>query len=229
MRRLLTIVPTRCRPGNIAGLVTAYAATRTSADLLVWVDDDPDDDYPHDDDLPDWCRVVRSSTRRRLCGSLNHAAPIYANGYDVIGFMGDDHRPRTLAWDQRIIDEMPPLGVVYGDDTIQGENLPTAVWLDSVIVRRTGRFVHPDVVHLYCDNAWKVLGTVLGTLTYLPDVVIEHLHPVAGKALMDESYAESNHPSRYADDKAHFDEWLYGGGLAVDLARILDTGKVERV
>jgi len=218
---LLVIVPTRTRPHNVAELIASFEATRTVADLLVWVDDDPDPDAY--DELvatrPEWCQIVRSSTRRRLCGTLNHIAPIYADGYGVLGFLGDDHRPRTPGWDVQVLAAMQSHGVVYGNDLIQGERIPTAVFMDAEIVRRTGRFVHPDVVHLYCDNAWRTLGEALGTLRYLPDVVIEHMHPVVGKAPADASYMESNAPERYSADEAAFRAWL-AGGLARDVAMI---------
>jgi len=43
-------------------------------------------------------------------------------------------------------------------------------------------------MHMYLDDFWKRLGTDLGALAYLPDVVIEHVHPDAGKAQRDEGY-----------------------------------------
>jgi hypothetical protein len=58
----------------------------------------------------------------------------------------------------------------------------------------------PGCIHLYFDNFVKQLGIDLSALIYLPDVIIEHLHPVAGKAEMDEGYARVNQPKWYEED-----------------------------
>jgi hypothetical protein len=58
----------------------------------------------------------------------------------------------------------------------------------------------PGCVHLFFDNFVKQLGLDLNYLKYLPDVIIEHLHPVAGKAEMDEGYARVNQPKWYEED-----------------------------
>ncbi len=44
------------------------------------------------------------------------------------------------------------------------------------------------------DNYWRDLGTAAGCLTYLPDAIVEHLHPSAGKAALDEGYGRVNAP-----------------------------------
>lgn len=66
------------------------------------------------------------------------------------------------------------------------------------------------------------LGNDLGCLSYLPDVIIEHLHPGAGKAEWDERYAAVNSPERNASDKAAFDRFLADTWPA-DLARLKEA------
>jgi hypothetical protein len=58
----------------------------------------------------------------------------------------------------------------------------------------------PGCIHLFFDNFVKQLGLDLNYLKYLPNVIIEHLHPVAGKAEMDEGYARVNQPTWYEQD-----------------------------
>jgi hypothetical protein len=43
---------------------------------------------------------------------------------------------------------------------------------------------------------------------YLPDVIIEHLHPAAGKAEMDEGYARVNQPKWYEEDLLTLQKYL---------------------
>jgi hypothetical protein len=207
--RMLVIVPTRGRPENVARLEKAREETGTTrADFLYIVDhDDPEAVEYAKLELN---RLIILHERLRLGGTLNWAARKYAGVYDAIGFMGDDHLPRTESWDLRILEALDVGAVrdprvVYGNDLLQGENLPTAVFMHSRIIQALGYFCPPDQVHLYLDNFWKELGQELNGLVYLPDVVIEHMHPVAGKAAWDERYAEVNSPDVDNSDKA---AWL---------------------
>lgn len=223
--RMLVIVPTRGRPENVARLEQAIKDTDTTrADFLYVVDhDDPEaGEYAR----MGLNRLTIIHDRLRLGGTLNWAARKYADLYDAIGFMGDDHLPRTEHWDLRILDALD-VGthgrtprVVYGNDLLQGENLPTAVFLHSRIVTALGYMVPPGMVHLYLDNFWRELGQSLNGLVYLPDVVIEHMHPAAGKADWDDRYAEVNAPAVDTSDKAKFLEYRDSGLFASALERV---------
>lgn len=224
MSDLLMIVPSRGRPGNIAELAGAWRDTACAdSQLLVAVDDDD----PHREAYADAVASTRAASlvvgpRLRLGGTLNHLAVAHARSHRAIGFMGDDHRPRTVGWDQRLVDELGALGavgLVYGNDLIQGERLPTAVAMTSSIVTTLGYMAPPGMVHMYLDNFWLALGRELGRIRYLPDVVIQHLHPVAGTAAWDTGYAEVNTPERYAADRAVFERWL-AESMPVETARL---------
>jgi hypothetical protein len=211
-RDLLVIVPSRGRPANIARLAAAFD-TCTHADLLVAVDTD-------DPVLAEYMAIADQrggkwdvGERRRLVGTLNHLAtnPGHTDGYRYLGFMGDDHLPRTPGWDLeyvRALNRTGPGAIVYGNDLIQGENLPTQVALDRRIVDTLGYMVPPVLVHMFADNWWRDLGHQLGTLTYLPHVVVEHLHPIAQRAEWDDRYVEVNAPEAMNTDHAAYQRWL---------------------
>jgi hypothetical protein len=231
---LIVVVPSRGRPHNIAELVASWDRTRT-ADSHLWVivdDDDPQLDGYHrvaaESARPWWSLTV--GPRRRLGPTLNDEALI-ASGFGHVGFMGDDHRPRTIGWDAKIIAtiEALPLAVVYGDDLVQRQNLATAVFMHADVVARLGYMVAPGLVHMYIDDFWMLLGNRLGTLTYLPDVVIEHCHPVAGTAPSDAGYVEVNAPEMYSHGRTKFREFVDGGEFDKALARVLRTGYEARL
>lgn len=215
---LLMIVPSRGRPQNVAALLDSWAETATgAADLVVAVDAD-------DPELPGYesLRMSRSwpaalgnfhmhtGARLRLGGTLNFIAEWALLHYPMVGFLGDDHRPRTAGFDRRMVEALTELGtgMVYADDLFQRQNLPTQIAMTSDIVRALGYMVPGGLVHLYVDNAWKVLGERIGRLRYLPDVVIEHLHPSAGKADLDDSYRETNSQQQFDADRGRFEDWL---------------------
>jgi len=214
---LVVLVPTRARPRNAAFLAAAWKSTATGDSRLVFLVDG--DDPERDDYLAGqrrWgceaieVRVLEGPHGTGIGAILNEHAPLEAAEAAFVGFMGDDHRPRTKGWDVALMGALEQPGVAYGDDLLQRERLPTAMVLSSVIVMTLGYLIPPGVRHLYIDNFWMRLGEDLGNLQYLPGVVIEHMHAVAGKASWDEGYVASTAPERFAEDSAAFEAFLAG-------------------
>lgn len=219
-KELLVIVPSRGRPEVIASLAEAFFETSAGyADLLIGLDDD-DVEYPRVDYYPVMYEV---NPRLRLGGTLNLLAKKYCWKYKYLGFMGDDHRPRTANWDQRFVESLENLqtGLVYGDDLIWGEGLPTEVAMTSNIVQKLGYMVPPGMIHLYLDNFWLELGKKVG-IRYRPDVVIEHLHPSVGKAEWTPEYQAVNAPEVYDYDRAKFEEYC-SHQFEKDVAKLLES------
>lgn len=196
---MLYIVPSRRRPGNVRELLDAWEQTRTYAELWVCVDsDDPELAGYKEIEFPQWARL-RVAPRMRLGPCLNKYAVEHVvglqphwTGREVVGFMGDDHRPRTKRWDEIFGDIAVQTGpsIMYGNDLLQGPNLPTAVAMTSDIVEALGYFCPPPLVHMALDNAWKAWGEAIGRLRYVPEVIIEHMHPVAKKSQQDPTYED---------------------------------------
>jgi len=229
---LLMIVPSRGRPQNIAALLSAWAET-TTGDTELWIALDDDDptlsesltvcssmEWPAEPvHPPRW--IVQP--RLRLAGTLNALAVAAAETgqYKAIGFMGDDHRPRTKHWDAMFSAALDALGtgLVYGNDLIQGAALPTAVAMTADIIATLGYMVPPGLVHLYADTAWLELGKAIAKARYLPEVVLEHMHPIAGKAAEDAGYREANAPEQYESDRIAFENWMHDG-FDADIAKL---------
>ena len=234
---LVTIVPTRSRPEAVERVVEAWQATGAfddGAELLFVVDrDDPRcDDYRA---ALITCRpgvsAAYADVWRPLVPKLNRIAVALAVGRSAmhIGFAGDDHLPRTKGWAGRYLATLYSqiTGIVYCDDGYQGQNIPTQWAMSADIVRALGRMVPAPVDHLYCDNAVRDLGLGAGCLTYLDDVLIEHMHPVAGKAPDDPQYQRVNSREQYRSDRPAYRGWARGGGLADDVAivrALIDQG-----
>lgn len=208
------IVPSRERPGNMEELLHAWRETKTGdSEILVAVDaDDPEfDGYDRQFGKtvqPDEGLVV--GPRERLGPTLNRLAVERAPDFFAIGFMGDDHRPRTKGWDVRMVETLREMGtgLVYGNDLVQREALPTEVVITADIIRTLGYMVPPGLIHLFMDNYWMGLGQALGRIRYLDDVIIEHLHPLAKSAEWDDGYRERNSQAMYARDHATFLRWV---------------------
>ena len=210
MTSLAVITPSRGRPQNIKELIESFENTKATCDLWVVCDeDDPTLDQYKALNLDHL--LIYERTQKGMARPLNLAArEILALGtYNHFGFLGDDHRPRSLYWDidwSIVLDD--EVGIVYGNDLFQGENLPTAVAMHGTIVKELDGMVPDHLLHLYLDNFWKTLGLDIGALTYLPETIIEHMHPLAGKAKVDQGYIDVNAPEVYDADRIVFDKYI---------------------
>jgi len=210
---LLMLVPTRQRPGNADAVVNSWQATTGGCSELCFVvdEDDPDlDEYRAR--LADTPGVrVHPVGSRGMVAALNAAAVEFAGWYRFLGFMGDDHRPRTTCWDRQFCECLSAgAGVVYGNDLLRGADTPTAVAMTSNIVTTLGYMAVPSIVHLGVDVVWKDWGEAIGRLTYLDDVILEHMHYINGKAPIDAGYQKVNSPERYAVDGAAYQAYKAG-------------------
>lgn len=217
---LVALVPTRGRPHAVPELAQAWAETESRARLIFYIDDD---DPFVDDYLAHACNEfqLHIGPRLRLAGTLNMAALDQAPRREALVFMGDDHRPRTPRWDARFAECLSGgTGIVYGNDLLIGEGFPTAVAMTSDIVSTLGYMCPPGFTHLCLDLVWLDWGKRLDRITYLPDVVIEHMHPANGKAKLDAGYEEVNSEAMVAADTAAYTAYRDNGGLDADVAKL---------
>ncbi len=209
--RMLTIVPTRGRCDNALRLFEAINATADFTELIFAIDHDDVAEYSdliHATAGVNNVKVVIAA-RMGMNGTLNHWANWMAPDYDYICFMGDDHLPITAGWDTKLCEAIgKEAGIAYGNDLLQGENLPTAVVMSSRIIRCLGFMSPPALKHLFLDNFWLAIGTALGNANYCPDVILEHLHYINGKAAHDERYAAVNNSEMHNADEAIFAEYM---------------------
>lgn len=230
MRDVIVLCPSRGRPGQAFEMWRSLAETakRPSTRLVLAVDrDDPEfgrylempAHAPRFGYAPDAPFVMGLDVHQtgNLTRATNSAAARFWHRPVILGHVGDDHRFRTPGWDDRIAEVLAEPGIAYGDDLLQGEELPTAVFMSAEIPRALGWFALPACTHSHIDNAWKRIGQELGTLHYLPDVVIEHMHPAAGKAPRDRGYVLAGRAG--VIDGPAYEAWVQGG-MADDLSRV---------
>lgn len=230
---LAMFCPTRERPGQAQRLAKQFLATTGQTSWLLFVVD------ADDLELGSYREVVQAFCNPRInlltapptsrTGCLwptNWAvADLLTNGPAVtaVGFLGDDHWPVTVGWDALMLAELEDLGtgLVYGDDLHMGEKLPTAVMMSADIPRALGYLAPLTFRHLFVDDYWLRLGRDAAAIRYLPDVVIEHRHPFAGKAKLDAGYERVNAPLMNALDKGALWAHIHTGAMARDVATVV--------
>lgn len=217
MTELAVIVPTRSRPGKIGGILEAWDWTGAFGVADLWFVIDRDDmEFQHYDAILRnrvGSNVFILEEWQPLVPKLNFAAGELMDQYSILAFMGDDHLPRTQLWAHLLLEDhlMRPERpkIVYGQDGLQNQRLPTWWSMSSSVVRAlNGQMVPAPVQHLYCDNVVKELGQRADCLYYDERILIEHMHPLAGKGQMDAQYERVNRHQQYQRDGELFQAWV---------------------
>lgn len=224
---LTVVIPSRGRPERARVAVQAARETAvlvsTSVILAVDADDPRLAEYRALHFRPFGPEVTTIVLRPSETGSLVRATNTVsmriadAEPDAIIGNLGDDHLCRTPGWDARIAEVLRDPGIAYGDDMLQGSKLPTAPFVSAAIVNVLGWYFLPTLTHMYPDNVLRDLGDRLGRLHYLPHVVIEHVHPGAGKAEWDERYRHAD--ASTAADRGEYMDWRRSD-MAADVERV---------
>lgn len=214
---VVVLCPTRGRPTAALEVLDTFFDTK--ADEFTEIQFVVDSDDP---ELPEYQRltagrVMVAPVPSNMVKALNWAALEILAGPDcpeILGFIGDDHRFRSDGWDTIVNAALAEPGIAYGDDLYQRQNLPTQVFISAKIVHALGWMALPVCRHLYVDDAWARLGAAIDNLIYMPEVVIEHMHPLAGKGEWDEGYRRVNDQSMYNADWIVFEAWVQNDLLA---------------
>ncbi len=200
------ILPSRGRPHNLRRFLNASMDTTEQTKILVYLDDDDPAiseyrkiDYPH------WW-IVHAGKPVGLGGVYKWVFKTFPN-LDYYGFLGDDLIPRTKDWDKKLIEAAGPAGISYGDDGHWGEKLSTHPCVGGELVRHMGWLCYPGLKKLFIDTVWFTIGATLGSLHYLPDVKLEHMHYLFGKAEHDETYGDQT--KYYAHDEVCYRKFMH--------------------
>lgn len=206
------LIPSRGRPESVDRQAEAWEQTDPLKEArLIWILDlDDPMAIQYQDALArhPWMEVACVQYWTPMVRKLNEVAVTVQA--DVVGFMGDDHLPRTPGWAVALAaaSRTHGPGIFYGRDGLKDIKLPTWWAMSEPIIRTLGRMVPADVEHLYCDNAVLELGKAARCIRYLPSVFIEHMHPVANKSEWDSGYVRVNGPDQYERDRSAYIRWL---------------------
>jgi len=217
---IVLLVPSRGRPARARAMYDSVLATAIEdVDVRFLVDaDDPEREEYQASGVP----MAVMTERIGYTASLNLAARLRWDDAEILGAFGDDVLFRTVGWDLAVREALREPGIAYGNDLVHAAGHPTAVWMSSSIAKALGWLALPYSWHLWVDDAWKALGAASGTLRYLPEDIVEHMHPAVGKAELDDTYR-----SVYDGDRAHRDHIGFVGWRELDLER--DAGIVREV
>ena len=203
------LLPTRGRPALVERFFRSVVETTLRlerVEVVLYIDED--DLGSHYLACPD-IRVTKIIGPRMTMGAYNTACLEKATG-SIIMLVNDDMIIRTKGWDERIValDGEFPDGVylIYGNDLLKKRNMCTF----PILSRRTcellvepypraylGAFIDFHLLDIF--KRLQHLG--FDRIRYLDDVVFEHLHYRAKKAVIDDTYLQRG---RFDDDSIFF-------------------------
>lgn len=229
MKPALAICPSRERPKRFRTMLESFVATSKNVELIAVVDeDDPTiEEYRTlHDEMPDfelWINQKSNNTER--INTVFECLP----DYEFYHITNDDVIYRTDEWDVQFINILRTRpGIAFGNDLLFREDLCPTPFVTGDIVRALGWLQMPELTHLYGDNVWMILGKILKSIFYMEGIVIEHMHPIAGKAETDEVYKRTNSDEMYKADEQAFFKWCASQALK-DAKRVGEYMNKEKV
>lgn len=184
------LCPTRNRPENIKRLFNSAVSTADEGiEFVFYIDEDDTKSESVLDNLP-----VKSIKGKRIVLSQmwNECADM-ASG-DIMMHAGDDLVFKTTGWDtlvKEVFKQFPDgIAFVYGRDGYSPDDFGTHGFLHKNWVTATGYFVPPYFSSDYNDTWLNDVAKRIGRHVFLPDLLIEHMHPICGKGEWDRTHEE---------------------------------------
>lgn len=190
------LVPTRKRPQNITRLVDSIVATVSNiqnVELLIYIDDDDFDSIPAISEAALRMNVNAVQGNRLIGSQMYNELAKLATG-DIFMFAADDIVFRTQNWDSIVQNKFneyeDKILFIYGEDGFQHGRIGTHGFIHKYWTELVGYVLPPRLASAYTDEWITNLAERVNRKFYLPELIVEHLHPAVGKAITDETYKQ---------------------------------------
>lgn len=226
MNKLLTICPSRGRPKMCKQMVESFLATSKTSELIIFLDQDDIQLPLYKEVLSGLCMFTINKRELTYTEMINEAYK-FQPPHEFYCVTNDDFFYQTDAWDLKLIETIilsGKHGIAFGNDLLQGVNLPTTSVISREICQALGWLQMPKLHHLFGDNVWAEIGKKCQCLHYRQDVIIEHRHPFTKKFPKDETFLKTNSEEMYRKDEQSFMEWLLNQSKQ-DIERVLNATK----
>lgn len=204
-KKISLLMPTRGRPVWAERFINSVLQTSTrieAIELIIYVDDDDVESHHLSSDAMSVTTIVGP---RVTMGAYNSTCYEKSNG-DIIVLVNDDMIIQTQGWDEKLrqLDAKYPDGIylAYGNDLFKKGSLCTF----PIMSRHTCELLIQPYHHAYrgafidyhlMDIFKRIEKAGYPRISYLEDVVFEHLHYRTGKAEIDATYKARG---RFDDD-----------------------------
>lgn len=195
-RDLAILVPVLGRPHRVEPLLTSIEAATSEAHVVFLCD--PDDEPEHDAITA--ARRLRDLNVTMLCEGGNYAHKINVgvrSTTELLIFMGADDVDFHPGWFEAACTRLDAASVVGTADlcnrrVMRGEHsthtLLTREYAERGTIDDESRVLHEGYIHEFVDDEFVATAKHRGEFAFAADAIVEHLHPMAQKAPMDELY-----------------------------------------
>lgn len=207
--KVLVICASRGRPQQCLELIESFLQTSKMSMLRICLDTD-------DPCLEQYRDVIKGrvpyvvADRKTTTEIINENWRYASDCFKWFSVTNDDFVYKTDGWDRRLVGEIAlngGLGIAYGNDLLQGVNMPTSSIVSREIVKALGWLQMPTLTHLFGDNVWQHIGQACGCLFYREDIVVEHRHWANRRTPIDAIYQHTNSGRMYDVDGLAFIRW----------------------
>lgn len=216
---LAILVPVLGRPHRVRPLLASIAAATPSPHRVLFICDPGDD--------PNLFIEISRSGKGFISPGGNYAskinAGIEATDEELIFTAADDLNfhsgwleaaSRRLSTSVGVVgtndlcnprtngegDEVGEDGRLYGQHSTH--SLVARWYVEQGTIDEPGKLLHEGYLHEYVDDELIATAQARGAYAHAPDSIVEHLHPDAGKAGVDDLYAAR--PLRMKQGRKHF-------------------------
>jgi hypothetical protein len=196
---------TRNRLSNCKRFINSWHETQASSSVYVRLDqDDPALDALTA--LP-WPKefTINIGPRARLGQAMQEMFARYPTE-SWYGILADDVIPKTVRWDQRLIDAAGANKISCANEVHEKQIRICHPCVGGDLVRLVGCFAIPTVRHFGTDTLWECIHHCCDLNNKLHDVVLEHAHFNFGQSELDQTYMESQ--AIRQQDKLAYKTWM---------------------
>ena len=236
LNKISILCPSRGRPNDLERLIKSVANTATESgrvEILVYVDDDDPEKFNYvmahknlatDPAVGQLLNVDLLIDEPLTTPLLNNILADRAQG-NILMIANDDQVFVDKNWDVRIDEEAAKfpddIYCMWFDEGRYHEKICTFPILSRKWVDTLG-YIEPFLFeHFNCDLWTWQIGQMIGRLNYIPDILVEHLHPDTGKSEADETTERNLKGGRPERDKTIFAKF--------ERYRVLDASLLKNV
>lgn len=199
------LLASRGRPASIQRFIDAWYKTHASTPVYLRLDlcDPTIEEYKKLKYPKEFIVVIDS--RARLGAAMTEILRVYPNE-PWYGLLADDLNPISEFWDTQLIEAAGSNYISQANDLSPKPKNYCHPCIGGNLVRKAGFFGFPLTTHYCLEVVWKDLvkrDSRFGR--YLPNVVVENLHPDFNKSTFDVTYQEANDVK--AADHSIWDTW----------------------
>jgi hypothetical protein len=177
-------------------------------ELILCLDEDDTDSIKlYYDSLVSYNTRILIGPRPTILGETTNRCFKESSG-EICMLCTDDVIFHTQNWDDLVVQEFlkypDRIVLVHGEDGIQHGKTATLPFLHRNWIKTIGRYLPTYFINQSGDRWLTNVADKIGRRVYLPNLFIEHLHPVHGTMPMDATYQERIEMRRKSGTSQHW-------------------------